>query len=116
MKRLNGIVSYSGFNEPELLADSLTELIANIEIESNYQGDVTDVFTESLIDELEYNGVTVDIPIKDLTADQLDNLNAELSGYGIYIRPTISELQDFNESVMLDRNTYLTEYIGGVAL
>lgn len=115
MERLNGIVSYSGFNEPELLAESLRDLASEVVIESNYNGNVTNVFLEVLTDELHFIGLSIDTPLNELSAEQCDIINAELSAYGIYVRPTLSELQDFNESVMLDRNTYLTEYIGGVA-
>lgn len=114
MKRLSGIVFYTGFNEPELLAESLCDLVSEVVIESNYNGNVTNEFLEVLTEVLHFYGLTIDTPLNELSAEHCDNINAELSDYGIYVRPTLSELQDFNESVMLDRNTYLTEHIGGV--
>lgn len=115
MNRLNGIIFYTGFNEPELLAESFRDLVSEVVIESNYNGNVTNEFLEVLTDELHFIGLSIDTPLNELSAEQCDVLNAELSDYGIYTRPTLSELQDYNESVMLDRNRYLESFIGGVA-
>lgn len=113
MKRLNGIVFYTGFSEPDLLAESFRDLVSEVVIESNYNGNVTNEFLEVLTEELHFIGLTIDTPLNELSAEQCDGINEVLPVYGIYVRPALSELQDFNESVMLDRNTYLTEYIGG---
>ena len=115
MNRLNGIIFYTGFNEPELLAESFRDLVSEVVIESNYNGNVTNEFLEVLTDEIHFIGLSIDTPLNELSAEQCDVLNAELSDYGIYTRPTLTELQDYNESVMLDRNTHLESFIGGVA-
>ncbi|PTJ54201.1 hypothetical protein [Mammaliicoccus sciuri] len=115
MNRLNGIIFYTGFNEPELLAESFRDLVSEVVIESNYNGNVTNEFLEVLTDELHFIGLSIDTPLNELSAEQCDVLNAELSDYGIYTRPTLTELQDYNESVMLDRSRFLESFIGGVA-
>lgn len=111
MYRLNGIITYNGFGEPKNIADSIAELIDSITIEHNYTGDATADFIELITDEVSYSGASIYMPISILTSEQLGEINEQISGYGVYICPTIEELQDFNESVCLDRNAYLTDHM-----
>lgn len=115
MNRLNGIVFYAGFNEPKLVAESFRELLKEATNESNYRGKVTDVFVQTLTADLEVIDMSLDTPLTELTTIECHLLNNWASSYGIFIRPSLSDLQEFNDSVGLPRNTHLESFIGGVA-
>ena len=102
---LNGYYGYSGFNEPDLLAETFSELVDTIAIESNYLGDVTEEFKEYVADIIEeLDGVK---SVNDITGEHKEDLCGLLFDYGIYMYPTYEELAEFNLSKMLDKDDYI---------
>ncbi|MCQ9301375.1 hypothetical protein NQ043_09575 [Staphylococcus hyicus] len=111
-KRITSIIRYDGFSEPFKIAYDLKDLYNNIEIVSNYLGDITNEFKEVLNDELKHMSINILSDFKELTENQLDELNEQLAYYNIYVMPTVIQLQDKNYySYGLARNTNLEKYI-----
>lgn len=87
------VVFYNGFSEPEEID------ITDTEFTTNYLGDITDIILEA------FNEV-----IEMFTQTQLEQ-EQPLADNGIWINPTLEQLQQFNESVLLSPDDYLENYI-----
>lgn len=93
--------SYNGFEEPQLIAIGVKELKRNLQVESNYLGDVTN----DTLEEIKY------------LLDAYDNNIQLMQHYGdnycnsIWIEPSINNLIAFNRSVLLDEYTYLEDWV-----
>lgn len=79
MKKEFNIYFFNGFSKPELVANSIDELLADVKIVDNYLGDVT----EDLIDDLRY-----------VNLDDLEDLNNLLYDYAMVANPTLEVLMD----------------------
>ena len=88
------LYSYNGFSKPEKI--NVNDLI----IESNYLGDMTEDFLE------DYNQTIKHESLEDMQENQF------LFDYGIWINPTLKQLQTFNKSKMLSKNDYLENFKG----
>lgn len=82
---------YNGFSEPKLI--DLKDFV----IQSNYLGDVTEEFCEEL--NFYFSEVETDIQEEQ-----------PFFSYGIWFKPTLKDLQNFNVRVMLEENSYLENW------
>ena len=73
------IYFYNGFNKPEIVANSIDELIKNVTIYDNYTGDKTDEMIEDL---------------EAVYWDDIDEINEALSYYDMLANPTLEQLID----------------------
>lgn len=89
------IYIYSGFGEPEKV-----ESFEEIAVESNHLGDVTEEFQE----EVDWH----------MDVDTLEELqeNQFFAEYGVWINPTKEQLEEYNESIGLDKDEYLQDFEG----
>lgn len=83
---------YNGMHAPEKID------INDIQIDSNYLGDVTDTFIS------EYKEMLDHYTLKEMIDSQ------PLANYGVYVNPTKKQLQEYNRSVLLDDNQYLEDF------
>ena len=108
--QLNGIWSYSGFDEPTFIADTIAEALDNVVVTHNYiaaSTDVTDEFTHAVLEENEY--VKADLKAK-ITNEMKEEFEGLFYEYGMWINPTYEELSSQNESVYgLNPDEYLSE-------
>ena len=81
MKKTLGfeIYFYNGFDKPNMVATSIGELVKNIEIYDNYNGDRT----QELIDSL-----------NEVCWDDVEGVNDVLSYYDMMISPSLEQLVD----------------------
>ena len=73
------IYFYNGFNKPEIVANSIDELIKNVTIYDSYTGDKTD----EMIEELEA-----------VHWNDIGEINEALSYYDMLVNPTLEQLVD----------------------
>lgn len=72
--------------------------INDIQIDSNYLGDVTDTFIS------EYKEMLDHYTLKEMIDNQ------PLAEYDVFINPTKKQLQGYNRSILLDDNQYLEDF------
>lgn len=83
---------YNGMQAPEKID------VNDVKIDSNYLGDVTDKFIS------EYHEMLDHYTLKEMTDNQ------PLYEYNVFINPTKQQLQEYNRSVLLDKNQYLEDF------
>lgn len=83
---------YNGMQAPEKID------INDIQIDSNYLGDVTDTFIS------EYKEMLDHYTLKEMIDNQ------PLAEYDVFINPTKKQLQGYNRSILLDDNQYLEDF------
>ena len=88
-----GLYFYTGFNAPKEID------VEDFKIESNYGGDVTELVIEEMLAWLSDND-------SDIIENQPFFVDA-----GIWFKPTIEDLRDFNKSVGLKEDEYLNGFI-----
>lgn len=93
--------SYNGFEEPKLLEIGFINLKERLQINSNYMRDVTN----QTLDEIEEHLKMYDFDIQIMQQYGDTNIN------GVWIEPTVDNLIEFNQSVMLEDETYLGKWI-----
>lgn len=96
VKKLN-LVFYNGFNKPEYID------LKEVNISSNYLGDITDEFKE------EYNFYVENWSKKDIIDNQ-----PLFADFGVWVEPTLEQLREYNKSVLLDEDDYLENFVEGV--
>ena len=105
MEQLKGIYFYNGFNEPNKLANNLSDFMNDLKnkdtvLTTNYLGDVSD----ELLDELTY------VAKDNRTID--DDINNALYSYSLFYNPTIKDFQNINiNRYGLKKNEYLADFI-----
>ena len=123
---VKGFYSYSGFDKPELIADNLQEFLNEVEIESNYLGDVTASVKEDiyeLVDWYKNKGLDVlDIEMKSLSMAELEveelylfhdfqkDLSDELFQYGIWMNPDEATMMSYNINRGLEPNEHISSF------
>lgn len=87
---------YNGFSEPEKIdAEKVT-------LTDNYLGDMTEEFKV----EYEYYTKTEYYSLEDLQENQV------FYSYSVWVNPTRKQLEDFNTSRMLEKESYLENFKG----
>lgn len=107
-----GFYSYSGFSEPELIATDLDEFKDSVQIREGYLTDSVDATKEFLVSFEDELGWSESI-YGDLDMDNegfVEDLKGFLYEYGVFVNPTLEELQEFNLSRGLDSNEYLSDF------
>ena len=105
MEQLKGIYFYNGFNEPEKLADNLSDFMKDLKskdtvLTTNYLGDISKDLLAELTDTLQDNRA-ID-----------DDISNVLYSYSLFYNPTIKDFQTINiNRYGLDKNEYLTELL-----
>lgn len=101
MINLNNVkfYSYNGFNKPQFLATGIKELEKNLIVESNYLGDLTDDTIEEIKEHVKM-------------FDTIEEIQCHDENYinGVWINPTLKNLQNYNQYVGLDENSYLENF------
>lgn len=108
-KQKDGFYSYSGFNEPVYLANSLTELIDSIVVTHSYliaEVDETNEFKSHINDLLEWLKIESD----EVTDEHKEYFEGLLFDYGIWWNPTYKELAEYNKHVGLEEDTYIENF------
>lgn len=105
MEQLKGIYFYNGFNEPDKLADNLSDFMKDLKskdtvLTTNYLGDISKDLLAELTDTLQDNRA-ID-----------DDISNVLYSYSLFYNPTIKDFQTINiNRYGLDKNEYLTELL-----
>lgn len=89
------IYFYQGFSEPHIVANSLNELIKDVNVSDGYIGSVN----EEIKEEIELYAI-----------DDYEYLKSSLTDYGLYIDPVKSDFYDFNRSVGLEKDRYVENF------
>lgn len=110
---LKGFWAYSGFGEPEFIAETLEGAKENLVIRESYltdSVDVTDKFLNYLEEEIQWIKKIRKVDTVDLSNEKVvEDLNSFFFEYGVWINPTKEEFQEFNRSKNLDENMYIEE-------
>lgn len=88
------ILFYNGFDKPVIL--DLDDFVLN----SNYLGDITELFFEELNHLLEHYEISEIIEDQPLSMD-----------FNVWITPNFSQLSEYNLMIGLDAEDYLKDYI-----
>ena len=100
------IYYYAGFEKPKKIAKNIKELLTDVRVESNYMGDMTKQMKEDMIDCMEWYIEAGYVDIEEF----VEELRGILYEYSIWVNPSLQDFEDYNESVMLPRNTYLEDF------